>query len=201
MAGRTSPSAGAGSDSAPIPGGPLQHPEERSQARATRLDLPATPGHARALKTLQAQELQKCVWPQGLGKVLATWWEQMAHSSPARAGKGTFGVKGAGGHGGSPLVSPPEDGEARGPRMRTLPHKRMLIVQSVKKAGKRMRQVHTCIASDSNLEKGKQAQITPPMCGVLCLVPSAVSDSATPWTRPARAPRSTEILSQEHWNG
>lgn len=46
-------------------------------------------GHlAMSLKTRQAQQLQKCVWPQGTRQVLAVWWRQMTHSSPAVAGKG-----------------------------------------------------------------------------------------------------------------
>ena len=41
-----------------------------------------------SLKTRKAQELQKCVWPQGTRQVLAAWWKQMAQSSLAVAGKG-----------------------------------------------------------------------------------------------------------------
>lgn len=68
---------------------PSPAPRKRgSQVGATALISQRHTGHlAVSLKTLQAQELQKCVWPQGTRQVLAAWWEQMAHSS-ARAGKG-----------------------------------------------------------------------------------------------------------------
>lgn len=46
-------------------------------------------GHlAVSLKMCQAQELQKCEWPQGMRRVLAVLWKQMTHSSPDATGKG-----------------------------------------------------------------------------------------------------------------
>lgn len=81
---------GPGSELCTYTGRPSPAPRTRgSQAGATALISQRHMGHlAVSLKTLQAQELQKCVWPQGTRQVLATWWKQMAHSSPARAGKG-----------------------------------------------------------------------------------------------------------------
>lgn len=45
-------------------------------------------GHlAVSLKMCQAQEPQKCEWPQGMRRVLAVLWKQMTHSSPDVTGK------------------------------------------------------------------------------------------------------------------
>lgn len=45
-------------------------------------------GHlAVSLKTCQAQEAQKCEWPQGMRRVLAVLWKQITHSSPDMTGK------------------------------------------------------------------------------------------------------------------
>lgn len=45
-------------------------------------------GHlAVSLKMCQAQEPQKCEWPQGMRRVLAVLWKQMTHSSPDMTGK------------------------------------------------------------------------------------------------------------------
>lgn len=84
------PRQGPGSELCTYTRRPSPAPRTRgSQARATSSISQRHTGHlAVSLKTLQAQELQKCVWPQGTRQVLATWWKQMAHSSPAEAGKG-----------------------------------------------------------------------------------------------------------------
>ena len=66
----------------------------------------------------------------------------MAHSS-AEAGKGdNTGQRCLGPREGSPLI-PPQDTDARGRSMKILPRKRMLIMQSVKKVGKKIvRYIH-----------------------------------------------------------
>lgn len=62
-------------------------------------------------KTRRAQQLQRCVWPQGTRQVLAAWWRQTAHSCPAGAGEGDKVAgrrSGRWGQGGRPAMLQPQ---------------------------------------------------------------------------------------------